>query len=373
MTDKVEVTIDSANPMANWRRVGLFLVITFALTWLLDAAIYLTGDPSGVSENQTTVLLFQFQMLIPAATAIALGFFFRGSPQQASRGQARAFFLFFLAYSIAWLALGGIALATPGQIPSWLTVCQVVLLVMGLPVLLILRFARGQSAFAQAGLKLGPPLIWLLGGAGIFLYRVIQAWLTTAFGLGQWGQVAEQAARAGQPVGVYIAMLAFQAVILGPLLGLVVAFGEEYGWRGLLQSELVKLGRVRGVLLVGVIWGIWHAPVIAMGGNYPGYPVFGQFVMVGSSVIMGFFLGYAVLKTGSIWIAALLHAVNNQTNILLSALGYAPYDSVFSFGNGIYAFVIGAVVVALILRDPMWRRDDLPFVHFSAMAQESLR
>jgi protein-S-isoprenylcysteine O-methyltransferase Ste14/membrane protease YdiL (CAAX protease family) len=355
MASGTEVSADVSAPGTNWRRVGLFVGATFALTWLLELGIYLTGGLSSSSQNQAILLLFQIQMLIPAATAIALGFFFRGSPQRASRGQARRFFLFFLAYFVAWLALGVVALATRGQIPSWLPICQLVLLVIGLPALLILRFAGGRSAFAQAGLKLGSPWIWLLGGTGLFLYRVVQAWFNTALGLGQSGQIAQQAAQAGQPVAVYVAVMVLEAMVLGPILGLVITFGEEYGWRGLLQGELVKLGRVRGVLLVGLIWGVWHAPVVVMGGNYPGYPAFGPFVMISSSVVMGFFLGYAVLKTGSIWVAALLHAVNNQTDILLSTLGCTPNDPVFSFGFGLYALVIGAVIVLLILRDPVWR------------------
>lgn len=355
MTSSAKASIDPANPGPNWRRVGLFLSVAFALTWLIDLGIYLTGGLSRGVENQATLLLLQFQMLIPAAAAIVLGFVWRGSPQQASQSQARAFFLFFLAYAVAWLALGAVTLTSPGQVPDWLSVCQFALLLVGLPVLLVLRFAGGRAAFARAGLRLGSPWFWLLAGAGVFLYRVAQAWLNSTLGLGQSGQAAEQAAQAGQPVQVYVAMVFIQALVLGPLLGLLIAFGEEYGWRGFLQGELVKLGRVQGVLLVGVIWGVWHAPVVVMGGNYPGYPVIGPFVMVGFCVVMGFLLGYAVLKTGSIWVAALVHCINNQTNIFLYTLSYTPNDPVFSFGTGIYGLVIGAVIVALILRDPVWR------------------
>ena len=57
-------------------------------------------------------------------------------------------------------------------------------------------------------------------------------------------------------------------------------FGEEYGWRGYLQSELFKLGRVRGVLLLGVIWGAYHWPMILMGWNYPGHPLLGLLLIV---------------------------------------------------------------------------------------------
>ncbi|MBT7069590.1 MAG: CPBP family intramembrane metalloprotease, partial [Anaerolineae bacterium] len=65
-------------------------------------------------------------------------------------------------------------------------------------------------------------------------------------------------------IPTYLVAGFLNTTIIGPLLGLVIAFGEEYGWRGYLQGELVKLGRVKGVLWVGVIWGVWHAPAVAM-------------------------------------------------------------------------------------------------------------
>ena len=48
----------------------------------------------------------------------------------------------------------------------------------------------------------------------------------------------------------HLDVAAVQTVLLAPILALVITFGEEYGWRGYLQSELLKLGRVRGVLLL---------------------------------------------------------------------------------------------------------------------------
>jgi membrane protease YdiL (CAAX protease family) len=106
-------------------------------------------------------------------------------------------------------------------------------------------------------------------------------------------------------------VVAAQTVLLGPILGLVITFGEEYGWRGYLQSELFKLGRVRGVLLLGVIWGAWHWPPILMGYNYPGHPLLGLALTVLYMMGLGIVLSYAVLKSGSVLLASFLHALNN--------------------------------------------------------------
>ena len=97
-------------------------------------------------------------------------------------------------------------------------------------------------------------------------------------------------------MGLYASVF-FNAIIIGPILGLIITFGEEYGWRGYLQSELVHLGRIRGVGLLGIIWGIWHWPIILMGYNYPGQPVLGPLLMTGYTVVLSYFLAYAVFKS----------------------------------------------------------------------------
>lgn len=75
------------------------------------------------------------------------------------------------------------------------------------------------------------------------------------------------------PLAILMLTMVINIIVVGPLLGLIITFGEEYGWRGFLQTDLTRLGRIRGVFILGVIWGIWHWPVIWMGYNYPGQPL----------------------------------------------------------------------------------------------------
>ena len=351
----------------NWKQVGLFLVLTFGLTWLLDLALWLLV---GYGQNVTTGVLLQLQMLLPAFCAIVLGMFvFRDSPLytvRTNKERPRWFFYYFLVYTVMYAVVGvGMTISTN---PTTLTVAGGVtqgLTILGLVILIILRVVSGREAFARAGLADGKFVHWLLFAMGFVLFYGLQTALNTVFRLGEpvdimqfMAQVAP--AQMGQVESmtppVFLLVAGIQAVLLSPFIALLFGFGEEYGWRGYLQGELIRMGRARGILLLGVIWGLWHAPVIAMGHNYPGYPVAGIFLMIGYTVGLGFVLGYAVLKSGSVLLAAFLHALNNQVVGFLSIMVYRPNDPVFSFGVGLYGIAVLAVIVLLILRDPIWRR-----------------
>jgi membrane protease YdiL (CAAX protease family) len=57
--------------------------------------------------------------------------------------------------------------------------------------------------------------------------------------------------------------------LVAPFINSLFGLGEEIGWRGFLLPRLLPLGKPRAYLLLGVIWGIWHAPLIVVGFNYP--------------------------------------------------------------------------------------------------------
>jgi membrane protease YdiL (CAAX protease family) len=339
----------------NWRHVGVFLGLTFGLTWLLDLAIYLR---SGLSTPEIVPVL-QLQMFLPAFSAILLGLlFFPESPvyHRRSAGPGRWFYYYVLLLTVifAFGALGAWLAPAQGTITQLATGIPLILSFLGLLLLVVLRLAAGREAMARVGLSWGGWRYWLFFGLAFVAFYIVQVALNASFGLGQ----AQLAPIPAPPVFNHEAFLvvgAVQSVLLAPFLGIVIAFGEEFGWRGYLQSELFKLGRIRGVLLVGVIWGAWHWPLILMGYNYPGYPLLGLVLMALYTTGLAVVLGYAVLRTGSILLAAYLHALNDQVAAFLMTVGYKPFDPVFSFGIGIFGIVTLAIVAVLILRDPIWR------------------
>jgi len=318
---------------------------------------------SGGLTSPGVGIALQFQMLLPAFSAMLLGmFFFKDSPIYLKNNQthSRWFIGYFLFFTLLYAAA---VIASFIQPDLTMTLSSVMLLpgLIGMILVLVLRAVGGKDTFASVGMAAGKAKYWLLFALGILLFTGSQTLLNGLFSLGEKVDLAPllaQGAAAGMPATVFMIVLTIQTVLLGPFLGLLITFGEEYGWRGYLQPALMGLGRVRGVGLLGIIWGIWHWPVIWMGYNYPGRPILGSLLMVIFCIGLSYVLGYAVLKGKGIWIAAFLHALVNQSTSFFMGILYAPKDLAFSFGIGIPGLLMLALVVLWILRDPIWKENE---------------
>ena len=113
------------------------------------------------------------------------------------------------------------------------------------------------------------------------------------------------------PLGAPLAVVA--GLTLGLLPFVVLAIGEEVGWRGMLVPHLAATGSTRRVVLVGgLVWGAFHVPLMTtLGGTPAGVPVP---VTVAFFLVMivadGSVLAWARLRWG-LWPVVLMHAAHN--------------------------------------------------------------
>ena len=138
-------------------------------------------------------------------------------------------------------------------------------------------------------------------------------------------------------------------MIIAGTIASFAALGEEAGWRGYMMPKMIKLwGVKKAVLFGGIIWGIWHWPLTYVGHNfgrdYFGYPFTGFAAMCIMCVFMGIILTFVTYKSGSIWPAAFLHAVNNSSPSILQY---------FTNGDKITGWKADSVASFLILLVPM--------------------
>lgn len=124
------------------------------------------------------------------------------------------------------------------------------------------------------------------------------------------------------------------------------AIGEEYGWRQFLQIRLQgMMGKVGGVLLTGVIWGIFHIPLhILYNGEALAYDLAS---IVSYCIFMGVFLGLCYMKTKSIILTSMLHLLNNAFMDLPDNM-FRVLPENFLFSN----FYLFSIVVSLVIFMP---------------------
>ena len=144
-------------------------------------------------------------------------------------------------------------------------------------------------------------------------------------------------------------LLIAPGVIAGPLVNLIPAFGEELGWRGYLLPKLKTCMSARVATVVsGVIWGIWHAPMIALGHNYGlnyfGYPWMGILLMTVFCVFFGAFLSWLTLRTDSAIPAALAHGGINAVGGLGLLFTHPEYNPLL--GPAPVGIIAGIPVIA---------------------------
>jgi membrane protease YdiL (CAAX protease family) len=335
--------------------VRAFLALAFALSWAVDAAVWF----SGVRDVALLNALRQLQMLTPALSVILLGLFvWRDSPiyYRANRERPLWFLYFYIAYT-ALYALLAAGMALWPQTRLTLTDVSSALAAAGLLFAVVLRILGGRQASRNARLNWGAPRHWLLYAGGYLLVLALLLVGNMAFRLGNWVDLAA-AQEAGLIPGGSLLLGMAQSVIGASFLGLVLGFGQEYGWRGFLQGELVKAGSVKGVLWVGVFWAAWRWPTELLQQAQRGPAPMWALIYVVSAVLMGFVLGYVMLKAQSVWLAAFVHGLHTQGIQFVNACIYRPLSAVYSFSGGLYGLLVYMLLVIVILLDPAWRGDE---------------
>jgi membrane protease YdiL (CAAX protease family) len=151
----------------------------------------------------------------------------------------------------------------------------------------------------------------------------------------------------------------FTAVFLAALVPvLFTSIAEEFGWRGYLVPllEAAGLGRWANHLLVGLIWGAWHIPYVAVFWDFTdeSLTTLVPRLMVGT-VIVAVVYGEIRLATGSVWPAVLMHATGNAfvfallADDVLDLAGSTP--RVFSLGaDGIVVIAASALGAYAVVR-----------------------
>jgi membrane protease YdiL (CAAX protease family) len=290
----------------NKKRIYIFLAFAFGISWAAALVIYLTGglenSPSytfaGGQVTLAIILLASVYMFGPAIANLLTRIITKEGKKdlflQPYFDQKRGKY-----YLAAWF------------LPGLLTIAGVIFFFLLFPQFYDKNLSTLQSLLASSGQN---------GSINPWVIAVTQA---------------------------------LQALFISPILNAVPTFGEEFGWRAYLLPKLMPLGGRKAVLLTGLIWGVWHWPIIFMGYNYGsdyfGAPFLGPLAMVWFTLGLSVIFGWLSIKAKSLWPAVIAHGAINGIAALGSIfvkgnpdslLGPTPVGIVGGFGLTVIAFLI---------------------------------
>ncbi|MBH5319447.1 CPBP family intramembrane metalloprotease [Paenibacillus sp. GSMTC-2017] len=224
-----------------------------------------------------------------------------------------------------------------------------ILLMMWLPGLVAIAFTLldKEKRFGTLGLRLRRPFYLVMAVA-------IPA-LTFAITAGGSALLFEGSIRWGD-YGLMTMTDSFELNLLITVIVVVAkaclaALGEELGWRGYAQSRMMtSFGTVKGIVILGIVWGYWHVGVTLTGPTFQGAPLLSALVLMPLACIgMSFMFAWLTLKSGSVWPAAVAHGITNvlfDFSFLLTdykgsaALYYTWIITVILIMGGIFMYLI---------------------------------
>ena len=294
-----------------WAAVATFIAISFVLAWAIALPAWLI-DKDRPGYQALFTALASAMMFTPAIATLVVVFWLK-VPVRGDR-----------------LRFLGVWPLRPAKRGVWFTVAAV---------------------FAPLVLTLAS-----LGVAATFGWLTLDLVHFSGFQQTLDGQLAAldpataDAAKASLPSLGLLVGLQLLAIPFGAVFNSIFAFGEEIGWRGWLLTALRPIGTWPALLLSGVIWGLWHAPLILLGYDFNRTDWSGVALMVGGCVAWGVLFGWARLRSGSVWPAVVGHGALNASAGLFLVVGAADtsFDPALVSPLGVAGWIVLAAV-ALIL------------------------
>jgi len=246
-------------------------------------------------------------------------------------------YYFALAYGISGVALG----------------------VIGLPKL------EGAAKFPLSSLVMFPVMVIVVGMAGIALtvatggrQGLRELWSRmTRWRLGRW-----YFALLIPPLGILTVLTVLQLIVsprftpgflaFGFGAGVLAGFFEEIGWTGFAYPRLsLRFGALGGALLLGVLWGVWHLPVVdSLGAANPHGHWLPAFFISFVALVAGLrvLIAWVYSNAGSILAAQLLHASSTGFLVVLGAPKVSPAQEALWYLS--YATLLWVIAALVVLR-----------------------
>ena len=278
------------------KKILLFILLTFFIDWAL---VFLFITMGGKVDSVGIMLLGAAYMFVPMIVTIIIQKAILKQPLAQPMGVSfkvnRWFFVAWFLPVIIAFAVMGVSLLIPG-----------------------VTFTPDMSGFMDS--------------------------LASALSPEQMEQAREQlASMPVHPVWLVVVL----ALISGTTTNAILGFGEELGWRGFLLKELGFMGFWKSSALIGFIWGIWHAPLVLLGLNYPQNPQLGVVLMTAWTILIAPLFSYIRIKSRSVIAASIFHGTINAVPGLAVILISGGNDLTVGL-TGLAGFIVFALANILL-------------------------
>jgi len=226
--------------------------------------------------------------------------------------------------------LGGLLTAVGNEFGGLIFVISPILMMV------LLRFWGGDG-WQDAGLQLKIKQHWQWYLFSLFVYPVS---FVIVIALGMMLRVTSLNGSWNTLLPTLIANIAGQFIMR-----MLFAMFEEWGWRGYLEPRLLALGMpdLKRHLFVGVIWAVWHFPLI-LSTDYTKIPyaIFLPLFVIGVTITA---IVYGQLRKASetVWTSVLMHGI---ANTVIRAI---IQDNSIIFNNKLLAYCAPESIIMILL------------------------
>ena len=172
-------------------------------------------------------------------------------------------------------------------------------------------------------------------------------------------EALQQMEERGLSYPVLVLLSCVNCITYAPIINMLFAVGEETGWRGFLYPQLkARFGKKLGWIIGGIIWGLWHSPLIWLigyeyGTDYIGFPIVGMIAFCVITVALGIMCDWLYEKSQCIWLPSIFHGAFNAAATIPLCITVANTGSMRLLGsapNGLLAglpIIVFAVIILL--------------------------
>jgi uncharacterized protein len=245
---------------------------------------------------------------------------------------------FVLAYAISWV--GAFAIAAP-------------------------RWMQGDALPKMTGLMMFPVMLLGPSIAGIVMSVTIRGkarlrdLLARMFRIGSPGWFAMLAL---PPALVFAVLFVLKTLVspvfspnwfpIGFAFGFAAGFFEEIGWMGFAFPAMrLRQTAVSAAISLGLLWGLWHAPVIDyLGSATPHGGDWLPFLLAFTAVMTAIrtLICWVYANTESVLLAQLIHASSTGALVTFSPAGVTAGEEVLWYA--LYAAVLWSIATAVVMR-----------------------